>query len=181
MIRHFRKILCFTRCILSLCAYSLLSITLIGCGKSQSYPNISLSDPRLSEFSDLLTINRAILGLPALPPTAKVSVERSNGSSYDAMLHIYSKHEGRTIAFRKEAGKMKWIGEQVILDGPTTFATPDGKLNETLCWTYEISSVSGYPLNQLNITYNGPNPALSVRNLAAASVAPFEIAWRALP
>lgn len=159
-----------------------MASALAGCRKSESYSGVALGDPHLAEFSELLSVDRSSLGLPALPPTANVTVERSNGSSYDAMLHVYAKHQHRTIAFRRERGKLKWIHEQVIVDGPRKYATVDGTFNEQIDLTYETSRVAHYKLNQLNISYSGPDPVLSKKNdPSLADVKPLPDQWLQLP
>ena len=56
------------------------------------------------------------------------------------MLHIYSKHEQRTIAFRKKNGILKWIHEQVTVEGPQTHDTVDGTFQEQIVVTYETKA-----------------------------------------
>lgn len=141
-----------------------------------------MSDPRLAEFSDLLSVDRSLIGLLPLPSTANVTVERSNGSSYDAMLHVYAKHQQRTIAFRRQGGKLKWIGEQIVVDGPRQYTTPDGTFNEQIAETYETSRVSGYRLNQLNVSYSGPDAVLRVnQDLGLSEVKPLLDQWLQRP
>ncbi|MEI8017982.1 MAG: hypothetical protein WCH39_07255, partial [Schlesneria sp.] len=94
-----------------------IGVAIAGCGKVEKYEEISLFDSRLEEFSNLHAVDRKLLGIPQLPATTNVSVERSNGTNYDVMLHIDSKHEQRTIAFRKNNGILKWINEQVVVKG----------------------------------------------------------------
>lgn len=126
----------------------------VGCGRSERDSNIALSDPSLTEFSDLLQVDRAGLGIPPLPAKADVVVDRYGKAPYDAMLHIYAMHQSRTIAFRRENGAMKWIGEQVVAYGPRQYTTVDGTYDEEMVFNYETSRVSGGPLNQLDVNPN---------------------------
>ncbi len=159
-----------------------ITCMICGCGRSERYDNIALSDPALKEFGNLLQVNRAGLGIPPLPAKADVSVERSNGSAYDAMLHIYARHQQRTIAFQRVDGAMKWIGEQVVVDGPRQHTTVDGTFAEQIALTYETSRVSHYRLNHLNISYDGPDENLHMRtDLTAADVKPLLDQWLARP
>src|SRR5215469_4521498 len=92
---------------------------LTGCGAVESYPAIALTDRRLAEFGDMHSIDREKLGLPPLPSTAKVEVERPTraGAPYDAMLHVYARQQSRTIAFRRRGEELKWVHEQVTVYG----------------------------------------------------------------
>lgn len=154
-----------------------------GCGGSERYSNIALSDPSLAEFSGLLQVDRAGLGIPPLPAKADVVVDRmSNGSAYDVMLHIYAKHQQRTIAFRRVNGAMEWIHEQVVVDGPRQHTTIDGTFAEQIVFTYETSRVADYRLNRLNISYDGPDRNLDKRiDLTAADVKPLLDLWLTRP
>ena len=54
----------------------------------------------------------------------------------------------------------------------------DGVFNEAITLTYETQSISGYPLNQLNVTYRGEDPRLEGRNnLTLAVVKPILKEW----
>src|SRR5262249_18763092 len=132
---------------------------LTGCGAAESYPAIALTDPRLAEFGDMHSIDREKLGLPPLPATAKVQVHRSSraGAPYDAMLHVYAPQQSRTIAFRRRGGELKWIHEQVTVYGPRQFTDVDGTFTENVTLTYETSRVAHFRLNQLNVSYRGPD------------------------
>jgi hypothetical protein len=76
------------------------------------------------------------------------------------MLHIVSRTY-RTIAFRKAAEGYRWIGEQETFTGPHEYTTVDGTFKEEIVLTYEIEHLSGVPLNQLHISYQGGNHLLS--------------------
>jgi hypothetical protein len=93
------------------------------------------------------------------------------------MLHITTKTV-RTIAFRKENGNYVWVGEQESFEGPKKYKTVDGVFNEAVVLTYETQSISGYPLNQLNVTYRGEDSRLAGRNnLTLAAVKPILKEW----
>ncbi len=98
--------------------------------------------------------DRIKYGFTSIPTTAKVCLETKPNDGYDAMLHICAK-SCRTIAFKKSTTGLVWIGEQEIFDGPNLVTTVDGTFHESVSLTYEISHVSGYPLNRLNIDYFG--------------------------
>lgn len=54
----------------------------------------------------------------------------------------------------------------------------DGTFHEQFTFTYEIESVSGFPVNHLNITYSGEDSRLANRHsLALADVKPFLREW----
>ena len=154
-----------------------IGITIAGCGKVEKYQGISLSDSRLAEFRDLLLVDRPSLGIPALPSSANISVERSNGTSYDVMLHIYSRHEQRTIAFRQKNGILKWIHEQVTVEGPRTHDTVDGTLQEQIVLTYETKSP-----DRIVISYSGPDTTLNAKTeLQQDDVQPLIDDWLKRP
>ena len=93
------------------------------------------------------------------------------------MLHITTKSV-RTIAFRKESGNYFSIGEQETFEGPKTYKTVDGIFHEAITLTYETQDISGYPLNQLNVTYRGEDPRLAGQNnLALPVVRPILEEW----
>jgi hypothetical protein len=93
------------------------------------------------------------------------------------MLHITTKTV-RTIAFRKENGNYFWIGEQETFEGPKTYKTVDGTFHEAITLTYETQNISGYPLNQLNVSYRGEDPRLEApKQLTLAAVKPILKEW----
>lgn len=95
------------------------------------------------------------------------------------MLHFTGKPR-RTIAFRRLDGKLKWIHEQVIVEGPRQHKTPDGTFPETLTFTYETSEVAGGALNRLNVLYTGPDFGLYMKtDLTRQDVQPLLDAWSA--
>jgi hypothetical protein len=92
------------------------------------------------------------------------------------MLHIATKTI-RTIAFRNWNRNYIWIGDQETFEGPKTYQTEDGTFNEAITLTYETQSISGYPLNQLNVTYFGEDPRQTGRNLTLAVAKPILREW----
>ena len=75
------------------------------------------------------------------------------------MLHISSK-TNRTVAFKRDSKGYRWIGEQETFRGPHEYESPDGKFKEEIILTYETEHISGAPLNQLYVSYNGDDPRL---------------------
>jgi hypothetical protein len=94
------------------------------------------------------------------------------------MLHIYGK-TSRTIAFKKiDDDNFVWVGEQEIFKGPRKYKTVDGEFNEEIVLTYDIEPISGQPLNQLSITYRGPDEGLTTnRNLSLDDIRPMIKDW----
>ena len=95
------------------------------------------------------------------------------------MLHITAKTV-RTIAFQKENGNYVWIGDQEDFEGPKKYKTVDGIFNEAITLTYETQSISGsgYPVNQLNVTYRGEDPRLEApKHLTLVAVKPMLKEW----
>src|SRR5207244_5095490 len=106
-------------------------------------------------------------GFTPIEPSASFKLE-GVGRGYDAMLHVYGR-TSRTIAFARRGGAFRWIGEQEVFQGPLEYDTPDGTLNESLILTFETEPISGVPLGQLAIRYDGPRSRfLSARPLHLA-------------
>jgi hypothetical protein len=64
------------------------------------------------------------------------------------------------------------------LPGPRKYKSEDGTFSEAIVFTYETRKVSGYPLNQLNVTYFGEDPRLSGRgDLTLLDVKPIPKEW----
>jgi hypothetical protein len=138
----------------------------------------TMDDPqvqRLVKAAD--AFNRTAYGFSSIPKEADVRLELRPTARYDAMLHINSRTV-RTIAFRSVNGNYVWIGDQETFEGPKTYKSVDGTFHEAITLTYETQSVSGYPLNQLNVDYRGEDPRLAGRNnLTLAAVKPILKEW----
>jgi len=152
-----------------------LTFAFAGCGGVPSA--VKMGDPKLKPFISMYKVNRKKLGFTPIPKQADVSIETRSGSSYDVMLHIDAA-TSRTVAFKKVGNSYKWIGEQEIHTGPGTYTTPDGTFNEQITITYETAPVSGFPMNKINVTYDGNNPVLSSKpNLTLKDVLPTLKKW----
>lgn len=95
-------------------------------------------------------------GFTPILENAKITLE-GRSDNYDAMLHIYQSISSRTIAFKKTGDTYSWIGEQETFTGPKRYTNADGTFNEELILSYDKQPISGNPLNQLTIQYNGPD------------------------
>jgi hypothetical protein len=137
-----------------------------------------MDDPRVRPLLNAAaSFDRTSYGFSPIPKAADVRLELRPTSQYDAMLHIYAK-TSRTIAFRKTTNGYRWIGDQEIFQGPKEYKTVDGTFHEHLCFTYEVESVSGSPLNRLDIVYFGEDPRLANRSsLVLADVKPILREW----
>lgn len=63
-------------------------------------------------------------------------------------------------------------------EGPSKYKTVDGVYDEAIVLTYETQRVSGYPVNQLNVTYRGEDPRLADRDdLTLVVVTPTLKEW----
>jgi hypothetical protein len=155
---------------------TIAALLLNGCGLVPR--KVAMDDPQVRLLVKAATsFDRASYGFSRIPQNADVRLELRPTSKYDAMLHIVAK-TSRTIAFRKENGDYAWIGDQETFDGPKTYKTEDGTFHEAITLTYETQSISGYPLNQLNVTYRGEDPRLADRNnLTLAAVKPILKEW----
>jgi hypothetical protein len=93
------------------------------------------------------------------------------------MLHVDGK-TSRTIAFKSGDAGYEWIGEQEIFEGPQTYKTVDGEFRESITLNYERVPLSGHPLNQLSVSYDGDDPTLVwPRQLALEDVRPVLSRW----
>ena len=156
---------------------SLITFLLPGCGY---FPRkVSMDDPEVQQFlKAAASFDRTSYGFSPIPHNADVRLETRPTDEYDAMLHITSKGDVRTIAFRKVKGNFIWIGEQEMFQGPKTFDGADGTENEAITLTYETQKVSGFPLNQLNVTYSGEDPRLAFpKKPGLAEVKPVLKEW----
>ena len=155
------------------------ALALAGC--SAVPHRVLITDDRLKPLlAAAASFDRARYGftpLPHDPTTTIVFLESKPRDGYDAMLHITTKTY-RTIAFRQTRDGYQWIGEQEVFQGPKRYKTVDGTFNEALSLTYEISRVSGYPLNRLNITYYGEDKRLANNNqLRLKEIKPILREW----
>jgi len=137
-----------------------------------------MDDPRIQPLLKAAAkFDRAAYGFTPIPNVAEVRWESRPTSTYDAMLHIAAK-TSRTIAFRRAGSGYRWIGDQEIFHGPRMYKTVDGTFNEEFTFTYEVESVSGFPTNQLNISYSGENSRfLEPKHLTLADVRPTLHEW----
>jgi len=159
-------------------AFWLLPIALIGCGL---FPQkISISDPEIKNlFSVAETFPREKYGFSSLPtsPDTDIRIEHRKGGSYDIMLHIYGQ-TSRTIAFQRTPKGYKWIHEQEIFRGEKFYETPDGRLREQICITYEIEPVSASQIKVHRIDYSGEDSRLAdTRTLTLEDVIPILVEW----
>jgi len=153
-----------------------LAILLVGCDR---FPRkVAMNDPRIQPLlKAAVTFDRTAYGFTPIPASAEVRLESRPTQRYDAMLHIDSK-TSRTIAFRKSGESYKWTGEQEIFQAPKQYRTVNGTFYEHITLTYEIESISGFPTNQLNVTYSGEDPRLEwPKKLTLTSVKPILKEW----
>jgi hypothetical protein len=138
-----------------------------------------MDDPQVQRLVKAAeSFDRTAYGFSPIPrQAADVRLETRPTSRYDAMLHITAK-TFRTIAFRKENGNYVWIGDQETFEGPKTFKTEDGTFHEAITLTYETQGISGYPLNQLNVSYRGEDPRLEApKQLTSPGEKPILREW----
>jgi hypothetical protein len=160
-------------------AFSLAAVTLLS--SCHIFPEkASMDDVRLKPLRFAMgKEDWTVRGFTQLPNAADVRIETPpvwEKKSYDVMLHI-SAASSRTIAFSKYGDGYRCIGEQEIHEGPNTYTTVDGTFRERICVTYETVPVSGYPLNQTNVTYEGDDPALNGHYLSLSEVRPIIRKW----
>ena len=68
--------------------------------------------------------------------------------------------------------------DRTTYDGPKEYKTVDGVFNEAITLTYETQTISGYPINQLNVSYRGEDPRLEApKQLTLAGVKPILKEW----
>lgn len=139
---------------------------------------VPLDDSRVQAMlKAALSFDRAAYGFSPLPSSGHVRLEARPQPKYDAMLH-FSDRTIRTIAFRKDSSGYRWIGEQETFQGPKVFKTEDGTYHEQVVLTFETEHISGAPLNQLSVTYDGEDARLANRrDLSLADVQPVLKQW----
>jgi len=148
---------------------TLVISALSGCGLIPR--QVTMDDPKVQRLLKAArSFDRTAYGFSPIPREADVRLELRPTSRYDAMLHITAKTV-RTIAFRKENGDYVWVGDQETFEGPKEYKTVDGTFHEAITLTYEKQSISGFPLNQLNVTYSGEDPRLNRRNNLTLAIA----------
>lgn len=155
------------------------AVLLVGCGLAPE--PVSRDEERLKPlWAAIARVDREPLGFTAIPPDAKLRLEGKQlwGDDYDAMLHIDGQ-TSRTIAFRKVGSGYEWIGEQEIHTGPRTYTSVDGTFKEEITITYKTPRVSGAPVNQARVMYNGDDVRLAGKsNLTLADVTPILQEWK---
>ena len=105
-----------------------LLLTLLGCDIVPR--KVAIDDPRIQPLlTAAATFPRSTYGFTPIPKQALVRWESRPTARYDAMLHIEEK-TSRTIAFKRDGSGYRWIGEQEIFRGPSTYKTVDGTFNE---------------------------------------------------
>ena len=136
---------------------------LAGCGLIPR--KVAMDDPQVRRLVKVAqSFDRTAYGFSPIPKQAtNVRLELRPTGRYNAMLYITTKTV-HTIAFRKENGRYVWIGDQETFDGPEKYKTVDGTFHEAITLTYETRKISGYPINQLNVTYRGEDHRLAGRN-----------------
>lgn len=154
----------------------IVAVLLEGCGLIPR--QVAMDDPQVQLLvRAAASFDRTSHGFSPIPQNADVRLQLRSTGQYDATLQITAK-TSRTIEFRKDNGSYIWIGEQESFQGPRKYKSEDGIFNEAVTLTYETQKVSGYPLNQLNVTYRGDDPRLAGRNnLTLAVVKPVLKEW----
>lgn len=153
-----------------------LLLTLLGCDIVPR--KVAIDDPRIQPLlTAAATFQRSTYGFTPIPRQAVVRWESGATAQYDAMLHIEGK-TSRTISFRKDGANYRWTGEQEIFQGPHKYKTVDGTFNEQVTLTYEVEKDSGFPLNRLNVTYNGEDPRFAQRSdITLTEITPLLKQW----
>lgn len=157
-----------------------LSVLLTTCGLTPK--QVSFEDSEIQPlWKAIAEVNRDSLGFSPIDKNAEFRLEGKSilfDKPYDLMLHIHGK-TSRTIAFRKvNEDKFVWIGEQEIFKGPGKYETADGELNEEIVLTFDAEQISGHPINQLSISYSGPDENLMMnRNLKLDDVSAMIDDW----
>ncbi|HWQ90911.1 MAG TPA: hypothetical protein VN673_04515 [Clostridia bacterium] len=140
--------------------------------------------------------DRAEAGFPALPTNGSVKIEtidRQNWNReyspphYDVMLHFVEDPPGFrysycTVAFRKSADGLRWIGEQDSFHGPLQYEADGVMVHETVTITRETEQMAfvGTNISGTVITYQGPDPRLKsglFAGLGPADIGPMLREW----
>jgi hypothetical protein len=157
-------------------------VGLLGCGRPQvpqatTEQITDVSGDAMRPFGAAIRqFDRAEAGFPALPTNGTVKIEtvdRQNWNreyappNYDVMLHFIEDPPGfrysySTVAFRKSAGGLRWIGEQHSFHGPLEYKTDGVMVHESVTLTRETEQLAfrGTNISGTLITYEGPDPRL---------------------
>lgn len=128
---------------------------------------VPVNDPRLVQYWAAATaFSRTQYGFSALPTSGDVMWESHPSEGYAVLQTCQLNNRVyRTIHFRLDAGPIRWIGEQQVFRSGRTYEHWDaGNLLEELVFDFEIERVAGFPLNQINIVYHGPDGNLANRS-----------------
>jgi hypothetical protein len=139
---------------------------------------VTTDDPRVKAMFDAMAkVDRKALGFTPISRDASIRLEQGQRSGYDAMLHIDGK-TSRTVAFRSVGSGYEWIGEQETFEGPRKYKTVDGEFQEEIVLNYDKAPISGFPINELSVTYHGDDPALDWPvHLSLEAVRPILTRW----
>ncbi len=139
---------------------------------------VTSDDPRVKAmFEAMAKVDRKALGFTPVSRDASIRLEQGPRSGYDAMLHIDGK-TSHTVAFRSVDSGYEWIGEQENLEGPRVYQTVDGEVRESITLTYDKVPISGFPINELSVSYHGEDPVLAqAHQLSLEAVRPTLTKW----
>jgi len=158
----------------------ILIFAVIGCGLLPE--KVSYNDPRVQTLiKSAESFNRTACGFTPVSPDSDFRLEISKFPQYDAMLHIYRPKESRTIAFRQTDTGYVWIGEQQLFFGPNQYEGADGLYFENICLNYDTEKISGFPLNELAVSYHGEDSLLKYSDISGdltlSDVNPYLVKW----
>ncbi len=139
---------------------------------------VSQDDPRLKPmFEAMLRVDRRSMGFTPIGRDAEIRLEWARNRNYDAMLHISGK-TSRTVAFKRTDAGYEWIGEQETFEGPHKYKSVDGTFSEAITITYDRVAISGFPVNTIDVSYSGEDPALAwPKKLSLDVVRPWLKEW----
>lgn len=149
---------------------SLLALIVFGC----SPKNTAGHDARVKELLNAAkTFDREKYGFSPIQPSAHFRLQMYGSGGYDVMLHINrsisdsklnkSGKTSRTVAFRKTPGGYQWVGDQEVFIGPNQYSDHYGTYYENITLTYETERITGFAVDQLNISYSGTDSRLPLR------------------
>ena len=146
---------------------------------------IDLAGKAFEGFSANFPSDRDSLGFPTIPTKGEAKVlylSESGAKQYgcNVLLKMPVSTNGFLrewlFAFEKQAGSLKFLGEDVQYQGPEFFGSEE-KFREVINVTRRLRPVLSSTEVGLRITYSGPTKALTSRALTPDEIKPIVKEW----
>lgn len=138
---------------------------LAGCGIASGphRQRLEVGDPRVSVLWNAAGVDREANGLMSLPASGTVVLTEytgdPRGAGYDALLNYGTETATVEMAFTREDGRLRWLGEDDTYIGLRDHDTADGVEREHIVVSYWPSGAQ-YRKTGLDIRYEGDDESL---------------------